>query len=441
MGASTARRAIEPKEPRRTCPTPGTRSSLLPPRRGAPLLTTWADERRRLQRQPDDRRRPRGPAPRLRRDADRRARCVGSAAGPRRHARRAAPRRLAGHQPHRHRRQLRAALQRAAHPRCAVSVPRGARDRDEGRSDAAAVRGSGRATGARSTCARRASARCATCASSASTSTSCTRPTPTCPTRSPSARSAEMQGDGLIRHIGVSNVSLEQLEEARSIVEVVTVQNRFNLTYRDSADVLEVCERDDLGSSPGFRSLRASWPTPAAGRRDRRRARRHDRPGRARVAARALAGHAADSRHGLDRAPAGEHRRQGARPRRARASAARRRGLARRDRGLGLGSGSRGVSSASFDGHQIFGPISNVSAGTSTERTTNVSSRTPKATTKPISVRKMSGRTPSTENTPASTMPAEVMTRAGHREARAACRRLVPYRRVSSRTRAMRKML
>lgn len=62
----------------------------------------------------------------------------------------------------------------------------------------------------------------------------------------------EMQSDGLIRHIGVSNVSVEQLEEARSIVEVVTVQNRFNLTDRASRGVLEVCERDGLGFLPWF---------------------------------------------------------------------------------------------------------------------------------------------------------------------------------------------
>ena len=63
---------------------------------------------------------------------------------------------------------------------------------------------------------------------------------------------AEMQGDGLIRHIGLSNVSVEQLEEARAIVEVVTVQNRFNLTDRRSADVLEVCARDGLGFFPWY---------------------------------------------------------------------------------------------------------------------------------------------------------------------------------------------
>jgi pyridoxine 4-dehydrogenase len=63
---------------------------------------------------------------------------------------------------------------------------------------------------------------------------------------------AELQGDGLIRHIGLSNVSVEQLDEARSIVDVVTVQNRFNLTDRHSEDVLEACERDGLGFFPWY---------------------------------------------------------------------------------------------------------------------------------------------------------------------------------------------
>jgi len=62
----------------------------------------------------------------------------------------------------------------------------------------------------------------------------------------------ELQDEGKIRHIGVSNVTVEQLEQARSIVEVATVQNRFNLTDRSSADVLAVCERDGLGFFPWF---------------------------------------------------------------------------------------------------------------------------------------------------------------------------------------------
>jgi aryl-alcohol dehydrogenase-like predicted oxidoreductase len=52
----------------------------------------------------------------------------------------------------------------------------------------------------------------------------------------------ELQDEGKIRHIGVSNVSIEQLETAREIVQVVSVQNRFNLTDRRSQDVLERCE-------------------------------------------------------------------------------------------------------------------------------------------------------------------------------------------------------
>src|SRR5919106_1481603 len=52
----------------------------------------------------------------------------------------------------------------------------------------------------------------------------------------------ELQDEGKIRHIGVSNVSVEQLETAREIVEVVSVQNRFNLPDRHSEDVLARCE-------------------------------------------------------------------------------------------------------------------------------------------------------------------------------------------------------
>jgi pyridoxine 4-dehydrogenase len=62
----------------------------------------------------------------------------------------------------------------------------------------------------------------------------------------------ELQLEGKIRHIGVSNVTVEQLAQARELVEVVTVQNRFNLTDRASQDVLDVCERDGLGFFPWF---------------------------------------------------------------------------------------------------------------------------------------------------------------------------------------------
>jgi pyridoxine 4-dehydrogenase len=62
----------------------------------------------------------------------------------------------------------------------------------------------------------------------------------------------ELRDEGKIRHVGLSNVSVEQLAEARSIVDVVSVQNRFNLRDRSSADVLAACERDGLGFFPWF---------------------------------------------------------------------------------------------------------------------------------------------------------------------------------------------
>ena len=62
----------------------------------------------------------------------------------------------------------------------------------------------------------------------------------------------DLQDEGKIRHIGVSNVSAEQLDRARAVVDVVTVQNRYNLVDRSSEDVLEACERGGLGFIPWF---------------------------------------------------------------------------------------------------------------------------------------------------------------------------------------------
>ena len=62
----------------------------------------------------------------------------------------------------------------------------------------------------------------------------------------------ELQDDGKIRHVGISNVSVDELEQARSIVEVVTVQNRYNLEDRDSEDVLDACEEANIGFIPWF---------------------------------------------------------------------------------------------------------------------------------------------------------------------------------------------
>jgi aryl-alcohol dehydrogenase-like predicted oxidoreductase len=60
----------------------------------------------------------------------------------------------------------------------------------------------------------------------------------------------ELRDEGKIRHIGVSNVSVEELERARAVVEVVTVQNRYNLDDRSSEDVLDACEAEGIGFIP-----------------------------------------------------------------------------------------------------------------------------------------------------------------------------------------------
>jgi aryl-alcohol dehydrogenase-like predicted oxidoreductase len=63
---------------------------------------------------------------------------------------------------------------------------------------------------------------------------------------------AELQDEGKIRHAGVCNVRVDELERARAIVPIVSVQNRYNLADRASDDVLEVCERDGLGFLPWY---------------------------------------------------------------------------------------------------------------------------------------------------------------------------------------------
>jgi aryl-alcohol dehydrogenase-like predicted oxidoreductase len=62
----------------------------------------------------------------------------------------------------------------------------------------------------------------------------------------------ELQDEGKIRHVGMSNVSLEQLEQARGLVDVVTVQNRYNLTDRSSEHVLDACDEAGIGFIPWF---------------------------------------------------------------------------------------------------------------------------------------------------------------------------------------------
>ncbi|MFF1682926.1 aldo/keto reductase [Streptomyces sp. NPDC058256] len=61
-----------------------------------------------------------------------------------------------------------------------------------------------------------------------------------------------LQQEGKIRHIGLSEVTVEQIEEARKIADIVSVQNLYNLANRGAEDVLEYAERENLGFIPWF---------------------------------------------------------------------------------------------------------------------------------------------------------------------------------------------
>jgi len=62
----------------------------------------------------------------------------------------------------------------------------------------------------------------------------------------------QMQDEGLILFLGLSEVGVEEIEAARDVFEVATVQNLYNLTNRKSEDVLEYCEANGIGFIPWF---------------------------------------------------------------------------------------------------------------------------------------------------------------------------------------------
>lgn len=63
---------------------------------------------------------------------------------------------------------------------------------------------------------------------------------------------AEMQREGLIRHVGLSEVSIDEIKAAQEHFEVVSVQNLYNLVTRQSEDVLDYCETENIGFIPWF---------------------------------------------------------------------------------------------------------------------------------------------------------------------------------------------
>jgi pyridoxine 4-dehydrogenase len=62
----------------------------------------------------------------------------------------------------------------------------------------------------------------------------------------------DLQEEGKVRHLGLSEVTVEEIEAAGEFFEVATVQNLYNLTDRKSEDVLEHCEANGIGFIPWF---------------------------------------------------------------------------------------------------------------------------------------------------------------------------------------------
>jgi aryl-alcohol dehydrogenase-like predicted oxidoreductase len=78
------------------------------------------------------------------------------------------------------------------------------------------------------------------------------RPDPDTPFEDSVHAFAELKDEGLVEHVGLSNVSVEQLDEARDVVDVATVQNRYNVGNREHEDVLEACEESGIGFVPWY---------------------------------------------------------------------------------------------------------------------------------------------------------------------------------------------
>jgi pyridoxine 4-dehydrogenase len=62
----------------------------------------------------------------------------------------------------------------------------------------------------------------------------------------------QMQDEGLIRHIGLSEVSIDELERAREVMEIVSVQNLFHAGVRQSEALLDHCTQEGIGFIPWF---------------------------------------------------------------------------------------------------------------------------------------------------------------------------------------------
>jgi aryl-alcohol dehydrogenase-like predicted oxidoreductase len=63
---------------------------------------------------------------------------------------------------------------------------------------------------------------------------------------------SDLRDEGKVRHVGLSNVGRSHIDTAQDIVPIVSVQNRYSLTARDSEEVLQKCEQEGIGFIPWF---------------------------------------------------------------------------------------------------------------------------------------------------------------------------------------------
>jgi pyridoxine 4-dehydrogenase len=76
------------------------------------------------------------------------------------------------------------------------------------------------------------------------------RPDPKVPLEESIGALVELKDEGKIRHIGLSNINEDQLREAEQLTPIVSVQNRYNLTDRQSEDLVDLCEQEQLTFLP-----------------------------------------------------------------------------------------------------------------------------------------------------------------------------------------------
>ncbi|HEY0778453.1 MAG TPA: aldo/keto reductase, partial [Gemmatirosa sp.] len=62
----------------------------------------------------------------------------------------------------------------------------------------------------------------------------------------------DLIGEGKVRHVGLSEVTVDEVEAARRVVPIASVQNRYNLAERTAEPLLEYCEQEQIGFIPWF---------------------------------------------------------------------------------------------------------------------------------------------------------------------------------------------